>query len=203
VAFAPETLTVNRAAVAGAPADSTYRGKRLVGYNRLDSERDSLSRAFNALENDKGLPGDVVDSLVVVNRTTGSPVASLETKVPLCTQSLQAVQRLGQEGGKGGVPHDERAGHRGAAAVRVRQRHGAPDGCGAAQRGAVLAQHAHAQSVERTDHHILGRLADQAFGAFAHFRSSLVGEGDGGNALRSHASLDQARDLVGDHPGLA
>jgi len=95
VAFAPETLTVNRAAVAGAPADSTYRGKRLVGYNRLDSERDSLSRAFNALENDKGLPGDVADSLVVVNRTTGSPVASLETKVPLCTQSLQAVQRLG------------------------------------------------------------------------------------------------------------
>lgn len=95
VAFAPETLTVNRASVAGAPADSTYRGKRLVGYNRLDSERDSLSRAFNALENDKGLPGDVVDSLVVVNRTTGSPVASLETKVPLCTQSLQAVQRLG------------------------------------------------------------------------------------------------------------
>jgi cell surface protein SprA len=95
VAFAPETLTVNRAAVAGAPADSTYRGKRLVGYNRLDSERDSLSRAFNALENDKGLPGDVADSLVVVNRTTGSPVVSLETKVPLCTQSLQAVQRLG------------------------------------------------------------------------------------------------------------
>lgn len=95
VAFAPETLTVRPAAVAGAPADSTYRGKRLVGYNRLDSERDSLSRAFNALENDRGLPGDVADTLVVVNRTGASPVTSLETKVPLCTQSLQAVQRLG------------------------------------------------------------------------------------------------------------
>lgn len=95
VAFAPETLTVQPAAVAGAPADSTYRGKRLVGYNRLDSERDSLSRAFNALENDRGLPGDVADTLVVVNRTGASPVTSLETKVPLCTQSLQAVQRLG------------------------------------------------------------------------------------------------------------
>lgn len=95
VTFAPETLTISAATRADAPADSTYRGKRLVGYNRLDSERDSLSRAFNAAENDRGLAGDVADSLVVVNRTGTTPVVSLETKVPLCTQALQTVQRLG------------------------------------------------------------------------------------------------------------
>ena len=95
VAFAPETLTVNAPARAGFPADSTYRGKRLVGYNRLDSERDSLSRAFNAVENDRGLAGDVADTLVVVNRTGAAPVVTVETKVPLCTQALQVVQRLG------------------------------------------------------------------------------------------------------------
>ena len=95
VTFSPETLTINTATRADAPADSTYRGKRLVGYNRLDSERDSLSRAFNAAENDRGLAGDVADSLVVVNRTGTTPVVSLETKVPLCTQALQTVQRLG------------------------------------------------------------------------------------------------------------
>lgn len=95
VTFAPESLTIAPPARAGFPVDSTYRGKRFVGFNRLDSERDSLSRAFNAVENDRGLAGDVADTLVVVNRTGGAPVVTVETKVPLCTQSLQAVQRLG------------------------------------------------------------------------------------------------------------
>lgn len=95
VTFAPETLSIATPAGTGLPADSTYRGKRLVGYDRLDSERDSLSRAFNALENDRGLAGDVADTLVVVNRTGGAPVTTVETKVPLCTQALQTVQRLG------------------------------------------------------------------------------------------------------------
>ena len=95
VTFAPETLTVAAPARAGAPLDSTYRGKRLVGYDRLDSERDSLSRAFNAVENDRGLAGDVADTLVVVDRTGATPTLTVATKVPLCTQSLQVVQRLG------------------------------------------------------------------------------------------------------------
>lgn len=95
VTFAPETLTVNAPSRAGLPADSTYRGKRFVGYNRLDSERDSLSRAFNAVENDRGLAGDVADTLVVVDRTGTTPRTTVETKVPLCTQALQVVQRLG------------------------------------------------------------------------------------------------------------
>lgn len=95
VAFAPETLTVNAPVRPGLPVDSTYRGKRFVGYNRLDSERDPLSRAFNAVENDRGVAGDVADTLVVVNRTSGAPVVTTQNRVPICTQSLQVVQVLG------------------------------------------------------------------------------------------------------------
>ncbi|MFN8717049.1 MAG: cell surface protein SprA [Gemmatimonadaceae bacterium] len=95
VTFAPETLTVNAPVRAGLPVDSTYRGKRLVGYERLDSERDPLSRAFNAVENDRGLAGDVVDTLVVVDRTGAAPVARRAQNVLLCTQSVQVVQVLG------------------------------------------------------------------------------------------------------------
>lgn len=58
VAFAPETLSV-------ASNDSTWRGKKLQGFNRLSTERDPFSRAFNADVNDRGLPGDVVDSVTV------------------------------------------------------------------------------------------------------------------------------------------
>ena len=72
-----------------------------------------------------------------------------------------------------------------------------------AQRCAVLAQHAHAQRMEGADQHVLGRLANQALGALAHLGGGLVGKGNGGNALGRHASLDQARNLVRDHPRLA
>lgn len=95
VTFAPETLTVNAPPRPGLPVDSTYRGKRLVGYERLDSERDPLSRAFNAVQNDIGLAGDVVDTLVVVDRTGAAPVTRREQNVLLCTQSVQVVQVLG------------------------------------------------------------------------------------------------------------
>lgn len=95
VTFAPETLTVNAPTAAGAPADTTYRGKRLVGYDRLDSERDPLSRTFNAVENDRGLAGDVADTIVVVDRTGGAPVITTQFKVPLCSQSTRSAQLLG------------------------------------------------------------------------------------------------------------
>jgi cell surface protein SprA len=95
VTFAPETLTVNAPTAAGLPADSTYSGKRIVGLDRLDSERDPLSRAFNAVENDRGLAGDVADTIVVVDRTSGSPVVSTQFKLPICSQSAQTVQTLG------------------------------------------------------------------------------------------------------------
>ncbi len=95
VAFAPETLTVNAPVRAGLPADSTYRGKRLVGFDRFDSERDPFSRAFNAVENDKGIAGDVADTLVVVNKTQTPASVTTANKVALCTQSVAIVQVLG------------------------------------------------------------------------------------------------------------
>lgn len=96
VTFAPETLVVNAPVRAGLPVDSTYAGKRLVGFDRLDSERDPFSRAFNAVENDKGLAGHVADTLVVVDRTRGgAPVVTTQNGVLLCTQSVQVVQVLG------------------------------------------------------------------------------------------------------------
>ncbi|MBY0491365.1 MAG: cell surface protein SprA [Gemmatimonadaceae bacterium] len=93
VTFAPETLTVTGSS--GARPDSTYRGKRLVGFDRLDTERDPLTRSFNAIKNDVGLAGDVADTLVVVDRTGATPVTTIRNGVPLCTQAVAAIQALG------------------------------------------------------------------------------------------------------------
>jgi cell surface protein SprA len=95
VTFAPETLTINPSVRAGVKPDSLYRGKRLVGFDRLDSERDLFTRAFNAVQHDVGLAGNVADTLVVVDRTGASPVTSVLNKVPLCSQSGAGVQALG------------------------------------------------------------------------------------------------------------
>jgi len=103
VAFAPETLTVNPAPRAGLPRDSTYRGKRLVGYDRFDSERDAFSRAFNAVENDKGLPGDVADTIVVVDRTQAATTVSTVNGLTLCSSSVQITQVLGDTRANCGV----------------------------------------------------------------------------------------------------
>ena len=95
VAFAPETLTINAPPRAGLKPDSTYSGKRVVGFDRFDSERDKFSRAFNAVENDKGLPGDVADTIVIVDRTSGSPVVTRRNGVRLCSASVGLIQTLG------------------------------------------------------------------------------------------------------------
>ena len=84
VAFAPETLSV-------ASNDSTYRGKKLQGFDRLDTERDPFSRAFNADVNDRGLPGDVVDSLTVFGGTP--PFTAFD--VPICSLGRGFTRALG------------------------------------------------------------------------------------------------------------
>ncbi|HUQ83963.1 MAG TPA: cell surface protein SprA, partial [Gemmatimonadaceae bacterium] len=90
VAFSPETLTVANQA-GGGTRDSTYRGKKLQGYNRLDSERDPFSRAFNVAVNDAGLPGDVVDTLVVL----AGGVVRADTGVRVCTRGDIRRRALG------------------------------------------------------------------------------------------------------------
>lgn len=94
VAFAPETLIVAPPIRAGVAPDTTYRGKRLVGYDRFDSERDRFSRAFNAIDNDVGIAGSIADSIYVDNRAAGTP-PTLTTKVPICTADLRTFLYLG------------------------------------------------------------------------------------------------------------
>ena len=72
-----------------------------------------------------------------------------------------------------------------------------------AQRLAVLPHHAHAERVEGANQHVLRRAPDQLLGALAHLGGRLVGEGDGGNRLGVHATLDQVSDLVRDDARLA
>ena len=87
IAFAPETLLVRT----GTKPDSIFRGKKLQGLDTLDTERDPISRAFNADVNDKGLPGDVVDTLIV---DAGSGITRA-FNVPICAGATRSVPRLG------------------------------------------------------------------------------------------------------------
>lgn len=68
VAFGPDTVFIRSGSTPGA-RDTTYHGKTIQGLDQLDSERDPFSRAFNVASNDNGLPGDVVNTLVVVTDT--------------------------------------------------------------------------------------------------------------------------------------
>jgi hypothetical protein len=68
VAFGPDTAFIRLGATPGS-LDTTYHGKTVQGLDQLDSERDPFSRAFNVASNDKGLPGDIVNTLVVVYDT--------------------------------------------------------------------------------------------------------------------------------------
>ena len=55
VAFSPDSIFVQ--SLPTGERDTTYTGKKLQGFDRLDSERDPFSRAFNTATNDKGLAG--------------------------------------------------------------------------------------------------------------------------------------------------
>jgi hypothetical protein len=84
VAFGPESLRV-------VEGDSVYTGKRLQGWNRLDSERDRFSRAFSADVNDLGLPGNVVEELQVRDQGIDLLVRNFQT----CTLGAGRLLPLG------------------------------------------------------------------------------------------------------------
>ncbi len=76
VAFSPDSLFVRT--LPSGERDTTYTGKRIQGFDRLDSERDPFSRAFNTATNDKGLPGDIVDVInAVIDTIPGAPPQSV------------------------------------------------------------------------------------------------------------------------------
>ena len=90
VAFAPEVL-IEGAQGLGGRRDTTYAGKQLQGYGRLDSERDPFSRAFNVDVNDTGLPGDVVDTITVM----AGGQTRVETGVRICVRGDIRRRALG------------------------------------------------------------------------------------------------------------
>ena len=59
-------------------ADTAFSGLQLVGENRLDTEKDSLTNVFNAQIHDTGIRGDLLDT--IVNQSTGEVVRAL----PMC-----------------------------------------------------------------------------------------------------------------------
>ncbi|MGQ0643449.1 MAG: T9SS outer membrane translocon Sov/SprA [Gemmatimonadaceae bacterium] len=87
--FAPETLTV-----AGG-RDSTFTGRTLAGFDRLDSERDPFSRAFDASRNDRGLPGDRLDRVTLIEGGT----TRIASGVATCSRLAGAVRPLGDSRG--------------------------------------------------------------------------------------------------------
>ncbi|HEX9691233.1 MAG TPA: cell surface protein SprA [Gemmatimonadales bacterium] len=69
--------------------DTVFEGRRTQGLGRLDSERDSLTNVFNAVVDDRGIHGDVADS--ILDLSTGAYVNGL----PLCDlQTLFGLEAL-------------------------------------------------------------------------------------------------------------
>ncbi|MEO9115314.1 MAG: cell surface protein SprA [Gemmatimonadaceae bacterium] len=94
VALQPDTvriLAVNRIL-----RDTTMTGRRLAGYDQLDSERDPFSRTFNANVNDVGLPGDR-DSVVVIADTIAGqvPIPRTVPRFAICRNQYGALYQLG------------------------------------------------------------------------------------------------------------
>lgn len=89
VAFSPAELTLVPGT--GGVTDSLYRGKILVGIDRMDTERDSLSRSFNQATDDKGLPGDVIPTLAIWRGEN----FELAENVPTCSRSVFQLLLLG------------------------------------------------------------------------------------------------------------
>jgi hypothetical protein len=88
VTLAPDSIIING-------ADSLFLGRHLEGYDRLDSERDPFSRAFNADVNDNGIPGDVVRQMKVIASGTSFDRRDIAT----CAVSRTRARILGDNQG--------------------------------------------------------------------------------------------------------
>jgi len=97
VTFAPDTLMVHR--VPGTPPglDSVYTGRRIEGFDRIDSERDPFSRAFNVGANDNGLPGDIASQITAIIDTLPGlpPLVKTVNNFPTCRNGYAFVRVLG------------------------------------------------------------------------------------------------------------
>lgn len=75
VDFQPDSFRV-------AGGDTVYYGRRRAGEGRLDTERDTLTNAFNAALNDEGILGDVAENIRDADADT------LVRRLPLCRSVL-------------------------------------------------------------------------------------------------------------------
>ncbi|HEX3866659.1 MAG TPA: cell surface protein SprA [Gemmatimonadaceae bacterium] len=89
LATAPETLTVRHNS--DGSVDSLFTGVKLQGFDVLNTERDPFSHTFNAAVNDNGLPGDVVDTLVVIDGMTVKKVLNAK----ICRGAVSSLDVLG------------------------------------------------------------------------------------------------------------
>ncbi len=88
--FAPDTLYLRPRP--GGGVDSVYAGRRPQGLDVLNSERDPFTRAFNVDVNDTGLPGDLIDSIVVVGLDGSVHMAH---NVAICQGAFRTILPLG------------------------------------------------------------------------------------------------------------
>jgi hypothetical protein len=97
ITFSPDTLRVKLSPGNPSARDTTYTGRKLEGFDRLDSERDQFSRAFNVNVNDNGLAGDVAGAINVINDTIPGRTAPVETlgNFPTCRGGYSLIRILG------------------------------------------------------------------------------------------------------------
>lgn len=95
VVFAPDTVYLRRNSEGG--IDTLMRGRKLAGYNVMNTERDRFSRTFDVSVNDRGLPGDVADSVtLVVDTIIGQPPMLLNNqRVIVCNNGQRVLYPLG------------------------------------------------------------------------------------------------------------
>jgi len=97
VTFAPDTLHIKLAPGTNAGVDTVYTGKQIQGIDRLDSERDPFSRAFNVGVNDNGLAGDIAGAINVVTDTLPGlpPKQEVVGNFATCHGGYSFIQLLG------------------------------------------------------------------------------------------------------------
>jgi cell surface protein SprA len=95
VAFSPDTAILHLRPDGG--RDTTFLGRQIEGMDRLDSERDPFSRAFNTNVNDVGIPGDVADQLTVIADTLHGqiPIPHVVNRFTTCRAGYRVLYPLG------------------------------------------------------------------------------------------------------------
>jgi hypothetical protein len=99
VAVVPETLVVQtvtdtlRGGGLRARIDSTWFGRRIERFGVMDSERDPITKSFDHVRNDIGLPSHRPDSLYVIN--VDSSFQEMRYDQPICRHNGLQLQLLG------------------------------------------------------------------------------------------------------------